>query len=237
MVGVLILASGVAAAAWATNQVARIETLEDVAAERAEDVVDLSDSLDDSRGQLEDNDIVPETPPPEVVIGEDARDEEGEQGEQGEQGETGPPPSDAQVAEAVDRFCATNGCTGPEGPSPSPLEVAQAVATYCDARGECQGRVGSTGATGATGDTGPVGPAPSDEQIAAGVEDYCAARDGCRGAPGGTGDTGATGATGTQGPPGPACPEGAAPITWTVDEARSAVIGLDPGSYVVCRAA
>lgn len=168
--------------------------------------------------------------------------EASQQGEQGEPGETGPPPSAAQVAEAVDRYCATNGCTGPQGPSPSPLEVAQAVASYCDARGDCAGPTGVAGGEGPAGEAGPAGPAPSDAQIAAAVEDYCAAHDGCAGLQGEPGETGATGATGSQGPQGPtgpagpACPEGAQPVTWTVDAARSTVIGLDPGTYVVCRA-
>lgn len=146
----------------------------------------------------------------------------------GPQGEPGPGPSDAQVSLAVARYCTVNNCVGPSGPAPSAVQVAAAVAAYCDDRGQCQGAPGPTGAAGES-ITGPQGPGPTGEQIAAAVASYCAEHDGC------AGPAGPQGEPGVEGGDGPACPEGADPIPWTVDQPRSAVVGLDPGTYLVCR--
>jgi hypothetical protein len=156
-------------------------------------------------------------------------------GPQGERGPAGPAPSDVQVQTAVARYCDINGCAGPTGPAPTSLQVAAAVAAYCDDRGACRGAAGTDGADGPPGAsiTGPQGPGPTGDQIAAAVEAYCTARDGCRGPAGVDGEDGVAG---PQGDPGPACPEGAAPIAWTVDQQRSLVTGLEPGTYTVCRA-
>lgn len=148
----------------------------------------------------------------------------------GPQGPQGPGPSDDQIAVAVERYCAANGCMGPAGPAPSALQVAEAVASYCDARGECRGDAGTAGTPGETGATGPQGPGPTDGQIATAVESYCSAHDGCRGPAGTDGQQGETG------PPGPTCPDGADPVTWTVDDPHAAIIGIDAGTYVICRA-
>lgn len=163
-------------------------------------------------------------------------------GPQGPEGKTGPPPSNTQVRAAVAAYCGTHGCTGPTGPAPTATQVAAAVAAYCDSRGRCQGPAGAAGTPGATGpagdagtagETGPQGPAPSGDQIAAAVDTYCTTHDGCRGPAGADGQPGPAGATGD---PGPTCPDGANPITWTVDDPHAAIIGLDPGTYLVCRA-
>lgn len=143
----------------------------------------------------------------------------------GPRGERGPPPSDEQVAAAVEQYCATNGCTGP---APSPLEVAAAVASYCDARGECVGPAGEQG------QSGEQGPGPSDAQIASAVGSYCAAHGNCAGPAGADGQPGADG---ERGEPGPTCPDGTDPVTWTVDPPQSALTGLDPGTYLICRTA
>lgn len=161
------------------------------------------------------------------------------QGPQGEQGETGPAPSEEQVARAVARYCETNGCTGPAGPAPSPTQVAAAVAAYCDDRGQCAGPGGPAGAAGpqgeqgAPGEPGAPGSGPSDAQIAEAVTAYCSEH-GCSGPAGEPGAAGPQGPQGPPGDPGPACPEGSDPVTWTVDQPRSAVIGLEPGAYVLC---
>lgn len=180
---------------------------------------------------------------PEVVEGSPRAESEAERGRRGVPGEPGDPPTDEQIEAAVEVYCETNGCRGPEGPEPNALQVAAAVAAYCDDRGECQGPTGETGiagtdgATGADGEsiTGPRGPAPTDAQIAAAVESYCAARDGCRGPAGADGEDGEDSTVpGPPGAPGPTCPNGADPIEWTVNQARSGIVGLEPGSYLVC---
>jgi hypothetical protein len=257
---VLVLASGLGAALWAvdrSNDAARdnerIEALEETATERADAVDQLADGLDEARTQLEDLGVEPEVPPPEdVVNGAEIR-PRGEQGEPGEAGEPGDPPSDAQIAAAVDAYCDLNGCTGPSGPEPNSLQVAAAVVTYCDNRGECRGPTGETGdvgtagpdgsdgvdgqdgSDGASGSDGQQGPGPTNEQIAAAVESYCAAHGGCRGPAGADGeDSDVPGPQGPQGEPGPTCPGGVEPIEWTVNQARSGLVGLEPGTYFIC---
>jgi hypothetical protein len=171
--------------------------------------------------------------------------EQGGRGERGEAGEDAPPISDEQVEVALARYCDTNPCEAP----PTATQVVAALATYCDARGECRGERGSDGSDGGDGrdgqdgTDGADGPPPTGEQIAAGLESYCASRDGCAGPRGPAGadgrdgeDSTVPGPKGDQGDPGPTCPDGTDPIEWTVSEARSAVVGLDPGDYLVCQA-
>lgn len=146
----------------------------------------------------------------------------------GPQGPPGRAPTEAEVRQAVARYCELNNCVGPQGPAPTSLQVAAAVSSYCDARGQCAGATGEPGAAGAEG---APGPGPSDTQIAAAVESYCSTHGGC------SGPAGADGLPGADGAPGPACPEGAEPVTWTVDPPESVVTGLEPGTYVICRAA
>lgn len=229
-----MLLAGIAVGGWELQRASsaqrdRIDVLEDTAATRAEAVDALSGSLDDARDQIEDLGEEPEVPPPEEVI---ERGPAGPPGSPGKRGRPGPAPTDRQVAEAVESYCQVNGCTGPRGPEPSSLEVAAAVAAYCDPRGECRGDTGPAGES----IVGPQGPGPTGEQIAEAVADYCAERDGCVGPAGKDGeDSTVPGPPGPQGEPGPTCPNGADPIEWTVEQRHSVVVGLDPGTYLVCR--
>lgn len=114
------------------------------------------------------------------------------QGKTGEDGEPGPAPTEAEVALAVDSYCATNNCRGTNA---TPTQVATAVALYCDAAGRCRGPVGAAGSEGqdgTDGDDGDAGPPPSSTQISDAVATYCSTRNECRGA------------TGPEGPVGPA---------------------------------
>ena len=120
----------------------------------------------------------------------------GPQGDQGLPGPQGPPPSDAQVANAVALYCSSGRCEGPAGRSVTEAEVAQAVAIYCNNRGECRGPAGSDGTDGATGATGPQGPPPSDEQVLSAVQTYCSNHNDCQGPTGPAGPEGPKGETG-----------------------------------------
>lgn len=132
------------------------------------------------------NDVVRDAP-------EAATPTRGEKGEPGQPGEPGRPPTDAEVADAVARYCAANRCRGSDGRNATPSQVAQAVATYCDSRGECSGPQGDRG------------PGPTGEQVATAVAVYCGARNECQGP---QGEQGPPGPQGEQGPPGPAGQDG-----------------------------
>lgn len=235
--GVLLLA-GVAVGGWELQRATRaeqdrerIEALEATASERADVMDALSEGLDITRGQLEAEGVEPAVPPPEEIAEDTEAARRGEQGEQGERGRRGPGPSDEQVDAAVERWCQVNGCVG----QPTAAQVVEALATYCNDRGQCIGPRGGDGRDGTDGTDGAVGsqgPPPSDEQIVAALESYCAAHDGCRGRAGKDGEDSTV--PGPRGLAGPTCPGGADPIVWPVDQARSALIGLDPGTYLLC---
>lgn len=126
----------------------------------------------------------------------------GDRGDPGAPGEAGPPPSDAQVANAVALYCAGGRCRGSDGENATPAQVADAVSSYCNDRGQCRGPRGSEGEDGqdgATGPTGPQGPPPSQEQVEAAVATYCSTRNNCQGP---AGPQGPPGEEGEQGPPG-----------------------------------
>lgn len=124
--------------------------------------------------------------------------------------------TDADVAAAVEAYCATGICDGEDGApgeSVTPSQVAAAVAAYCDSNGECRGAPGQAGTdgtdgqpgeTGAPGDQGaagpqgPAGPGPTGEQIAAAVAAYCGG-DTCRGPAGPQGPAGSDGRNGQDG--------------------------------------
>lgn len=188
---------------------ARIEQLEQVAADRGADVDALAGDVDALRHQVRSEGAEPIAPPPEETV------------DDVDTGSGSELPSEGQIRQAVERYCRVNDCTGPHGPAPTQVQVAAAVAAYCDDRGQCRGPAGEDGES----ITGHRGPAPSDEQIAAAVDSYCASRDGCRGPAGADGEdstvpgppgpqgeqgpqgeTGPTGPQGEPGPPGPAAP-------------------------------
>lgn len=100
-------------------------------------------------------------------------------GPQGERGDQGPPPSDAEIAAAAERWLAANitqpedgrdgqdgldGRDGERGPAPTAEEIALAVETWLEInrlslRGSDgrNGRDGADGVAGPRGDTGPAG--------------------------------------------------------------------------------
>jgi hypothetical protein len=128
----------------------------------------------------------------------------------GKQGERGPGPTDAQIAVAVNDYCALHdNCAG----TPSKTQVTAAVHAFCSA-GACrgssgtpgpEGRPGASGSSGASGApgqpgaSGAAGPGPTDDQIAAAVAAYCTAHGNCTGPAGPTGSAGPTGPTGPAG--------------------------------------
>lgn len=144
---------------------------------------------------------------------------------------------------------------GADGRGPTPDELEVAVATFCDGDA-CRGEPGVDGTPGSDGADGSVGPPASDEQIAAAVAAFCdddgvcptteridqavarycaADSQPCRGPAGDDGEDSTV--PGPEGPPGPTCPDGAAPIEWTVDRATELLNGLEPGTYLLCRSA
>lgn len=161
--------------------------------------------------------------------------ETGATGDQGLPGEAGPPPSAAQVANAVASYCANGRCDGEDGTdgrdgrNVTASQVASAVALYCNDRGQCRGPEGPSGsagqdgtdgtdgADGKPGEKGDVGPPPSDGQVISAVAAYCSEHNNCQGpagqegATGPKGDTGDTGATGQAGIDGTS----AVPFTFT----------------------
>lgn len=134
-------------------------------------------------------------------------------------------PTAQQVQEAVNTYCTLSGsCRGPRGltgPSPTVAQVAAAVEAFC-ANDACRGPVGLPGEDGSdgVGMIGPQGPGPTDAQVAAAVAEFCA-NGACIGAQGETGATGAqgpigeTGAQGPQGEPGPGIINGTVCYTHT----------------------
>lgn len=128
--------------------------------------------------------------------------DKGDPGAQGEQGAQGPPPSSAQVAQAVALYCANGACDGKDGANATQAQVAQAVALFCNARGDCRGPEGVAGQEGQDGTQGPqgdTGPPPSAAQVQAAVASYCSTRNDCAGP---KGEPGPAGAEGPQGPAG-----------------------------------
>lgn len=104
-------------------------------------------------------------------------------GEQGPAGEPGPGPTEEQIAQAVEDFCAEDVCRGSNGaPGPGPTEeqVAEAVAEFCS-EGACDGPAGEPGPAGPVGHAGDTG---------------------AQGEPGATGDAGPAGPAGDTGPAG-----------------------------------
>lgn len=103
------------------------------------------------------------TPAEKVIQGP-----QGVQGIQGIQGEPGPPPSDEQVRQAVNAYCANGRCNGK---APTPQQVALAVAQYCNARGQCTPPKPKDGKDGKQGEPGQNA---TSEQVAAAVASFCA---------------------------------------------------------------
>lgn len=128
--------------------------------------------------------------------------DKGDPGDPGLPGEQGPPPSDAQVSQAVALYCAGGRCDGSDGRNATTDQVAEAVALYCNSQGECrgpEGRAGPEGQDGATGNpgaTGPQGPPPSDAQVQAAVSTYCSNHGNCQGPVGPAGQDGQDGQPG-----------------------------------------
>lgn len=78
----------------------------------------------------------------------------GDKGDTGDVGPSGPPPTPAQVAAAVQEYCASGACRGVV----TPAQVQAAVRVYCGNHRLCKGPTGATGSTGQTGQQGPTGP-------------------------------------------------------------------------------
>jgi hypothetical protein len=90
---------------------------------------------------------------------------QGRQGEQGEQGDRGPGPTDQQVRDGVEGYCAVDGrCSEP----PAFADVVAAVVQVC-ADGACDGEDGADGADGADGQNATA------EMVSAAVQSYCSA--------------------------------------------------------------
>lgn len=113
-----------------------------------------------------------ETTVPDPKTVEKVQGEQGLPGIPGVAGDRGPrgrAPTTAEIAQAVDAYCATEGCSGEDGKSPSAEEIAAAISAYC-AGGACRGTDGADGQNGANGADGadgqsvqgPAGPPGSD---------------------------------------------------------------------------
>jgi hypothetical protein len=119
----------------------------------------------------------------------------------------GPPPSPAEVVQAVTTYCTLHVC----GTPPSAGVVAQAISTYCQANGGCRGSTG-------VGAPGSPGQSVTADQVAAGVASYCTAHNQCQGPAGASGAAGQNGTDGAAGAPGAAGTDGhdgAPPVAWT----------------------
>jgi hypothetical protein len=126
----------------------------------------------------------------------------------GPQGPPGPPGRDSTVPgpQGPRGFPGSMGIQGPPGPPGASIEGPQGPA------GESvQGPQGPAGEPGVPGPQGEPG-----ESI--------------------VGPAGPAGEDGQDGAPGPACPNDADPITWTVDDPQAALIGLRAGTYLICPA-
>ena len=99
---------------------------------------------------------------------------------EGRVGKTGPPPSDAQVQQAVNSYCASGRC---DAKSPTMQQVASAVAAYCNARGQCTPPKPADGKDGENA---------TAAQIASAVASFCA-DDACDGDDGKDGENGRNG--------------------------------------------
>lgn len=107
----------------------------------------------------------------------------GFKGDKGDDGQ-GLPPTQAQVALAVQEYCSSGVC---DGKNPTPSQVASAVSSYCS-ENNCRGENGSDGSDGQNA---------TPEQIMVAVANYCS--DGrCRGE---KGDRGVQGIAGENGIP------------------------------------
>jgi hypothetical protein len=150
---------------------------------------------------------------------------------EGPAGKQGPGPSNAQIAAAVEDYCALReGCAG----VPSRAQVALAVQAFC-AAGACKGpsgrpgaagASGARGAAGASGASGAPGSGPTSDQVASAVAAYCAAHGDCTGPAGPKGDTGASGAAGAAGASG----RGIASIDCSGIPAETLTIHYDDGT-------
>ncbi len=141
----------------------------------------------------------------------------------GPPGPQGPAPTFDQVRDAIQFYLALN--PPPAGRPPTDQEVAAAVNNFCAARGGCIGPKGDTviGPDGKPGDTvvgpqgnpgqsivgpqGATGPPPTDAAVLGAITTYCSAHANCMGP---KGDTGAIGAAGVPGPAGATGATGAA---------------------------
>lgn len=79
-------------------------------------------------------------------------------GDPGDNGKDAPPPTSAQVLDAVRVFCATGACRGVV----TEQQVRQAVRTYCAINSRCKGPAGINGTDGKTGATGATGASGTD---------------------------------------------------------------------------
>jgi hypothetical protein len=149
-------------------------TLSDRTNQQGSTITALSQSLDSSRKQLQDNGITPTVPPAKTVV-EKIEGSPGAKGDTGASGVQGPAGSPGP-----------SGSTGPRGPKGDTGDTGQSgvsgVAGETGPSGApgTSGQDGKDGTQGAQGDPGPVGPT------------------------GPQGDKGETGDQGPQGDPGPA---------------------------------
>lgn len=160
----------------------------------------------------------------------------GTRGPGGLPGKPGADATDAQVNQAVARYCDMHTCGSP----PTSDQVLAAV-TDCAQAGACRGPGGIDGQDGTDGkDAPPV----TDAQISDRVDAYCqqrnqcAGRDGAQGLPGGQGPQGLPGDTGPQGAQGdPAPPPGPSIATSTITESDGTVhvcTATKPSEDVTC---
>jgi hypothetical protein len=171
----------------------------------------LAEDIHTLRDQLLEEGIDPVVPPP----GPDPVPDEDDivVGARGPQGIPGRAPTSSEVDAAVTRYCNLLGCIGPAGPAGEPGE-------------SIVGPLGPAGSDGAAGESivgpvGPPGPPGADSTVP--------------GPPGPAGaDSTVPGPAGAQGDPGPACPNGADPIVWELNEPQAMLIGLPEGTYLIC---
>jgi hypothetical protein len=147
-------------------------TLSDRTNQQGDTITALSQNLDSSRKQLQDNGITPTVPPAKTVV-------EKIEGSPGAKGDTG--------------ASGTQGPAGSPGPSGSPGPRGQKGDT---------GDTGQSGASGVAGETGPSGAPGADGKDGQDGAQGAQGEPGPAGAKGETGDTGPQGPQGEPGPQG-----------------------------------
>jgi hypothetical protein len=229
IIGLFVLTSGSAFAAWSANrhtqsdldaiqarnddqqsQIDELQSDRDRLIAGRQELVSGFDQLQAQLAGLGERPVVEEEPeelsppPDDLDAGDGPVVVVGPEGPPGLRGPQGAPPTPTQILSAVSIFCIDGSCDGPQGP---------------------RGVTGATGASGPVGATGPQGVAGSD------------GAQGETGPAGPTGGTGPTGPQGPQGPPGPGITVGDTCYPGYVWKSRVVTTGGGNFFMIVCEAA